>query len=183
MRLQTTAASKIGLKAAPRKCWAEPLDLPPEPNSLARLYSHWQVLCCGSAMPERHAVRPEELHFALGYINLVEIRREPEQFAFRVAGTKVFARRPNADSINTVDDITPRVYAALVKDHFREARDRAAPTLYRIFVSNGRDTRSYQRLLLPLAWQDRCPGMLITASYFEQPIMQVTRTESFLRDD
>jgi hypothetical protein len=166
-----------------RKCWAERMPFPAEAATLARVHEHWDRLRAGAAMPPREAIRPEDLHFVLGYVNLIEIRQDPEQFVLRLVGTKIFDRRPDSDQIITAADLTPRAYSELVSGHYREARDLAAPTLYRIFVTNFVDTRHYMRIILPLAWEGRAPGMLLTASYFEEPIKQVTRTDRFLRDD
>lgn len=159
------------------------MPFPAEAASLAKLHELWERLRAGAAMPPREAIRPEDLHFVLGYVNLVEIRNDPEQFAFRLVGTKIFERRPKAEEIITVADVTPREYSELLLGHYREARDLSVPTLYRIFVSNFTDTRHYMRIILPLAWGGRAPGMLLTASYFTEPIKQVTRTDRFLRDD
>src|SRR5215475_8410051 len=55
---------------------------------LRRLVAHWERLCAGRRMPARAEFDPLDVRFAIGFISLIDVRRDPLRFYFRLDGTK-----------------------------------------------------------------------------------------------
>ena len=55
---------------------------------LRQLVAHWQQIRGNRRMPARADFDPLEVRFALGYISLIEVHRDPLRFYFRLDGTK-----------------------------------------------------------------------------------------------
>ena len=55
---------------------------------LRRLVAHWSRICGQRRMPARADFDPLEVRYALGYISLIQVHRDPLRFYFRLDGTK-----------------------------------------------------------------------------------------------
>lgn len=166
-----------------RKCWAEPLDLPPGDTDLARLLALWDAQRGGAPTPPRALIRPEEFAFMLGRLNLIEVRAEAPRFWFRIFGTEIGKYRAGEMTGKSSADLVPRDYRQVVESHFAEAHARQAPTLHQIYLSNGPIVRKYRRIILPYASEGDHAGFLLTGTHFPESTREVVQSEAFLRDD
>src|SRR5262245_15095833 len=55
---------------------------------LRRLVGHWQRIRGERRMPARTDFDPLDVRYALGYISLIAVHRDPPRFYFRLDGTK-----------------------------------------------------------------------------------------------
>lgn len=69
--------------------WAfiEPTDLANDKNR--RLFAYWSERCVGETLPGRRDIDPIEMNFILGRIVMVDVLRDPLNFRYRMAGTRV----------------------------------------------------------------------------------------------
>lgn len=167
-----------------RKCWAEPMALPPSDSDLARLFDYWtDQRGGGDATPARALIRPEELAFMLGRLNMIEVRPHAPRFWFRIFGTAIGRYRSDDMTGRSTDALAPRDYRAVVEAHFADAHARRVPTLHQIYISNGTLIRKYRRLILPYASDGDPAGILLTGTHFPESTKEVVQSDAFLRDD
>jgi len=163
------------------KVRTELLPLPPADEKLARLHDLWNVQRGAAPLPDRSAVKPESFHFMLGLINLTDVAEGPP-FRFRLVGTDITQRHDRELTSKTTAIVRPRAYREAVERHYAECRDLRAPTLYRLIVSDGQQTRSYRRLLLPYADRTGAVVLLVGGSHHVDRIEDVVRSDGFLSD-
>jgi hypothetical protein len=163
------------------KVRSEPLPLPPEDPKLARLYQLWNEQRGAQPMPDRSVVKPECFHFMLGLINLTDVSEGPP-FRFRLVGTDITQRHDRELTSKTTAVVRPRAYRETVEHQYAECRDRRTPTFYRVIVSDGHQTRSYHRLLLPYADHAGTVVLLVGGSFHVDRIEDVVRSRGFLED-
>ena len=168
---------------ATRKCWAEAQALPPVDHDLAQLYARWLSQCGDAATPSRALIRPEELAFMLGRLNVIEVRAAAPRFWFRIFGTEIGKYRQDEMTGKSTAELVPRDYREVVEGHFAEAHARQAPTLHQIYVSNLTVVRKYRRLILPYATADDPAGILLTGTHFPESTREVIQSSAYLVDD
>lgn len=166
-----------------RKSWAEPLPLPPADTDLARLYEVWTVQRGTAATPARTQIRPEELGFMLGRINLVDVHDTPPRFTFRIMGTQIGRYRELEPSEQSTALIKPLQYRELVEAHYAEAHAAQRALLHQVTLSNGTIARKYRRIILPYATEGHAAGLLLTGTFFPESTREVVQSPAFLRDD
>ncbi|MGH7013721.1 MAG: PAS domain-containing protein [Stellaceae bacterium] len=92
-----------------------------------RLYGDWESRRRGRRMPARADFDPVDLKYALGYISLVDVRRDPLRFHFRIHAGNVTARVGFDLTSKTVDAIADVHYRKLVRDHYIAVVERWQP--------------------------------------------------------
>src|SRR5262245_45774765 len=55
---------------------------------LRHLVAHWDMIRGDRRMPARADFEPLHVRYALGYISLIDVHRDPLRFYFRLDGTK-----------------------------------------------------------------------------------------------
>lgn len=126
------------------------LPLDPIPDSaLGRLYDHWRAQRGDQALPPFRSIRPEDLRFMLGRINLIDVLDRPIRFRYRLVGT-VIAKIGAIDMQGQlVSNLKPGFYARMVEEQLAAVFASGAPMLYSITVARGPVSRTYQRIVLP----------------------------------
>lgn len=128
------------------------LPLDPVPDTvLGRLYGLWREQRSDQALPPFHCIRPENLRFMLGRINLIDVVDQPLRFRYRLVGT-VIAKVGAIDMQGQlVSALKPAFYARMIEAQLADVFTGGAPTLYSITVSRGTVSQTYQRIVLPYA--------------------------------
>jgi hypothetical protein len=161
---------------------AKRLPLEPVPETeLGRLFRFWRERLVDGAPPPVRSIRPEELRFMLGRINLLDVLDGP-RFRYRLVGTKIATVGAVDMQGQLVSELKPRLFARLVESHFADAFVQQAPNLHEIVVSRGSVTRRYQRLVLPYAPEPTsgCVGALMTGTWYDEDILEVLGHPDFM---
>jgi len=164
----------------PEGATARRLDLADLPDGrLAVVRSIWDLARGTRPMPKRGAILPEDLRGALGYVNIVEVEREPLRFRFRLIGGEVASAYGRDMTGRPVDEVEPEPYRDLLMRQFADVVAEGAPLLHEVrFVQDWRD-HWLVRLSLPLSEDgDEVTGIL-TASAFE-PTLRHFDLEGFI---
>jgi hypothetical protein len=132
------------------------------PDALA-LLAYWQDKRAGRRFPARADIDPLELRRFIGDISLIDVRRAPLDFVYRIAGTRLAGDAGYDLTGRSVREIRPAAWADFVFEQLSEALAAATPRLHRIELRVGGDAISYLRLTLPLG-QDDTVSMLLTLS-------------------
>lgn len=127
----------------------------------------WNQLRDGRSMPPRAAFRLEDLRFCVGRINLIEIRRDPLDFVYRIRGTSIAQMHREDCTGRSVSSMAPPAYRDMLIRHYAAALDRRAPVLHRIRQFKGTYENQYRRLCLPLAEDGETVDMLLTVSCWD----------------
>jgi hypothetical protein len=129
---------------------------------LQRMLVYWQSKCGGHAMPARADIDPLEFAWGLGNVSLLDVERDPLQFRYRLAGSKL-ARIMEVDLTGrSIDDIRQVEFRNLMRRHLQELVETAQPSIYCISIANGGGPQTYVRLALPLRGADGGVAMILT---------------------
>lgn len=141
---------------------------------LRRLFAIWLERRGGRRWPRRADIRPEDIAFMLGTVNLVEVLRAPLRFRLRLVGSGIEDLGRRGDQGKMIDEIDPPDYAKLVHRHYAEVVESGEPGFHRItFTPLARPTRhplSYERVALPLSADGAEIDMLLAASDWPKEI-------------
>jgi len=107
---------------------------------LRRLYADWDSWRGGRAFPARRDFDPCDLTYALGYLSLIEVHREPLRFRFRLQGTGVVDRVGRDNTGKFIDEMSDRRHSAMATEHFSEVIETRRPVvkLRRAYVTDVR---------------------------------------------
>jgi hypothetical protein len=172
-----------GMNGGSARVAAIRLPLDPVPDTeLGRLYRYWRDRLVDGAPPSVRAIRPEELRFMLGRINLVDVLDAPRRFRYRLVGTRIAASAAVDMQGQLVSDLKPAFFARLVVSHFVEAFEQQAPSLHEIVATRGPVTRRYRRIVLPFAAEPGggCVGALMTGTWYTDDISEVLGHPDFV---
>jgi hypothetical protein len=129
---------------------------------LQRMLTYWQSKCGGHPMPSRADIDPIEFAWGLGNVSLLDVERDPLQFRYRLAGSKL-TRIMEVDLTGcSIDDIKQADSRDLMRKHLQEIVQTAKPSVYCISITNGGGPQTYLRLALPLRAADGSVGMILT---------------------
>lgn len=133
-------------------------------DRLLSLYRYWSGKRRGRTMPARADLEVTEMKPWLGYLNLVEVRRDPLDFHYRVFGTHI-AALVGFDLTGESIEETPSGDVAEVRRGYEDVVARKAP-LYQVHDMLGlRSVFRYHRILLPLSEDDDTVNMVLELSY------------------
>ena len=157
-----------------------PLDPVPD-TELGRLYRFWRDRLVDGVPPTVRSIRPEELRFMLGRINLLDVI-DGLRFRYRLVGTRIATVGAVDMQGQFVTGLKPPFFARLVESHFALAFTQQAPNLHEIIVSRGAISRRYQRLVLPYAPEPAsgCIGALMTGTWYDEDILEVLGHPDFM---
>jgi hypothetical protein len=161
---------------------ATPLPLEPVPQTqLGRLYRFWRERLVDGVPPTVRSIRPEELRFMLGRINLLDVIEGP-RFRYRLVGTTIATVAAIDMQGQFVSDLKPPLLAVLVESHMVEAFARQEPNLHEITIARGTIARRYQRLVLPYAPEpgSGCLGALMTGTWYDEDVAEVLAHPDFM---
>jgi hypothetical protein len=130
---------------------------------LLSLYRYWSDKRRGRSMPARADLKVPELRPWLGYVNLVEVSRDPLDFRYRVFGTHI-AEAIGIDLTGESISQNPNGVAEL-RQGYEEVVERKAP-LYQVHEMAGfKGAFRHHRILLPLSDDDETVNMVLVLSY------------------
>lgn len=143
---------------------AEPVDPFSGPKDVLELLGYWEGKRRKGKLPSRHDIDPLELRHFLGDLSLLDVRRDPLDFVYRLVGTKLAHDASRNLTGKSVRSIEPAQWADLVFQHCAAAVAAAGPCLHEITLTGRRHSVSYLRLLLPLGSSDGDPTALLAYS-------------------
>ena len=129
---------------------------------LQRMFAYWQSKCGGHAMPARADIDPVEFAWGLGNVSLLDVERDPLQFRYRLAGSKLTRIMEVDLTGRSIDDIKHADFRDLMRKHLQEIVETAKPSVYCISITNGGGPQTYVRLALPLRGADGGVAMILT---------------------
>jgi hypothetical protein len=137
---------------------------------LQRMFAYWQSKCGGHDMPARADIDPVEFAWGLGNVSLLDVERDPLQFRYRLAGSKLTRIMEIDLTGRSIDDIKHVDFRDLMRKHLREIVETAKPSVYCISITNGGGPQTYVRLALPLRGADGGVAMILTMIEMIGPI-------------
>lgn len=131
--------------------------------ALKRLHDEWRSRCRGRSFPARADFDPAEMGYILGNLSLVEVRRHPLRFFFRVHASNVAARL-GFDMTRKFLDESPDVrYRLVILDHYlRTLDERQAVAARHEQEVTDRTVINCEALALPLARDGENVDMVMT---------------------
>ncbi|HKR20656.1 MAG TPA: PAS domain-containing protein [Stellaceae bacterium] len=131
--------------------------------ALKRLHDEWRSRRRGRSFPARADFDPAEMGYILGNLSLVEVRRHPLRFFFRVHASNI-ATRVGFDMTRKFLDESPDLrYRALILDHYLRTLDERRPiaACHEQDVTD-RTVLNCEALVLPLAHDGENIDMVMT---------------------
>lgn len=99
--------------------------------ALNRLHDEWRSRCRGRRFPARADFDPVEMGYILGNLSLVEVRRHPLRFFFRVHASNIAARVGFDMTRKFLDEIPDVRYRSVILDHYLRTLDERCPVAAR----------------------------------------------------
>jgi hypothetical protein len=137
---------------------------------LRHLVAHWQRMCGDRRMPARADFDPLDARFALGYISLIEVRRDPLRFYFRLDGTKQVELFGLDCTRRYLDEAIPADHAAMATASYREVVDSAAPRYHRRTIPFHERLIDYEIVILPFSSDGTRVDILMTGIVPDRPL-------------
>lgn len=114
----------------------------------------------------RRDIFPEELRFALGRIILMDVRKNPLDFIYRLYGTEISAGDRDEVTRKSVFEQPPGRYRDVVVACYSEAIAARGPVYHEMTVSDGRRSARWQRGLFPLSGDGKKIDMLLSVTWW-----------------
>ncbi|MGH6967478.1 MAG: PAS domain-containing protein [Stellaceae bacterium] len=132
--------------------------------TLKRLHDEWQSRCRGRHFPARADFDPTEMVYILGNLSLIEVRRHPLRFFFRVHASNIAARTGFDMTRKFLDQNPDARHRALILDQYLRALDERRPiAACHEQECTDRAVLNCEALALPLARDGENIDMLLTA--------------------
>jgi hypothetical protein len=129
---------------------------------LRQLFAHWQRIRRNRQMPTRSDFDPLDVRFALGYISLIEVHREPLRFHFRLDGTKQVELFGIDCTRRFLDDAMPADHAKMATASYAEVVDCGEPRYHRRQIAWYERLIYYEVVILPFSSDGRQVDLLMT---------------------
>lgn len=138
-------------------------------SRLRRLHAYWRDRHVGDRPPSRAELDPLEFPYAVGFVTLVDVEREPQRFRFRLVASPV--------TLHLGYELTGRYLDEVPEPAMRDYLDEA----YRRVVAGRRPLHErgervldrriwrHESMLLPCRGADGEVGMIISARITETP--------------
>lgn len=118
---------------------------------LRRLADHWERLSASRRPPARADFDPLDVPYALGYLSIIEVHRDPLRFYFRLDGTKQVDLFGIDCTRRYLDETMPKDHAALAVRTFLAVMEAAAPECHLRKVRFHERMIDYEILILPFS--------------------------------
>src|SRR5262249_21626624 len=118
---------------------------------LRDLVAHWQRMRGDRRMPRRTEFDPLDVRFAVGYLSLIEVRRNPLRFYFRLDGTKQVDLFGVDCTRRFLDEAMPTDHVAMATASYREVVDGCAPRYHRRTIPIHERLIDYEVVILPFS--------------------------------
>ncbi|HEV2162299.1 MAG TPA: PAS domain-containing protein [Stellaceae bacterium] len=134
---------------------------------LRRLHQDWESRRRGRPMPARADFDPVDLKYALGYLSLIDVQRDPLRFRFRIHASNIAGRVGFDLTGKDVDAIADVHYRKLVRAHYILVVEQRRPVVEfrdRVMTDNvclhceilalplGNDGETVDRIMTCMAW-------------------------------
>jgi hypothetical protein len=97
--------------------------------ALCRLYADWQDRRRGRAFPTCKDFDPLAMKYILGNLSLVEVRRQPLRFYFRIHASNVASRLGFDLTGKNLDDYPDAKHREMIHEHFSRVVAEGVPVL------------------------------------------------------
>ena len=133
-----------------------------ESDVLRQLVAHWSRLRGDRRMPPRAAFDPLQVRYALGYISLIEVHRDPLRFYFRLDGTKQVELFGVDCTRRYLDEAMPPDHAAMASASFGDVVSRREPSYLRRQIAFHERLIDYEAVILPFSNNGERVDLLMT---------------------
>jgi hypothetical protein len=116
---------------------------------LRRLAAYWEQLSVSRRPPARADFDPLDVPFAIGYVSIIEVHRDPLRFYFRLDGTKQVDLFGIDCTRRYLDETMPPDHAALAVRTYVAVMDSGAPECHVRKVRFHERMIDYEILILP----------------------------------
>lgn len=137
-------------------------SMPIRSEILRRLAAHWNRLRASRPMPARADFDPLDAKFALGYLSVIEVHRDPVRFYFRLDGTKQVELFGVDCTRRYLDEAMPGDHAVMANRSYREVVEGGAPRYHRRKIRFHERLIDYEILILPFTRDGARVDFLIT---------------------
>ncbi len=131
--------------------------------ALQRLHAEWNLRRRATQLPARADFDPAEMKYILGNLSLVEVRRHPLRFFYRVHASNIAVRTGFDMTRKFLDQNPDARHRMLILDHYLRTLDERQPiAARREHRFTDRVALNCEALSLPLASDGRTIDMLMT---------------------
>ena len=121
-------------------------------------------------MPARRDFDPLEVRFALGYISLIDVHRDPLRFYFRLDGSKQVELFGVECTRRYLDEAMPAEHAAMAQASYSEVVNRGEPRYHRRQIVFHERLMDYEAIILPFSNDGERVDLLMTGIVPDQPL-------------
>lgn len=137
---------------------------------LRRLLAHWNRMRGARQMPARADFDPLDARYAIGYLSLIEVRRDPLRYYFRLDGTKQVELFGVDCTRRYLDEAMPADHVAMVTRSYSEAVTRREPCYHQRQVPFHERFITYEVLILPFSNDGERTDLLMTGIVPDRPL-------------
>jgi hypothetical protein len=137
---------------------------------LRRLVAHWLRIRGRRRMPARADFDPLEARYALGYLSLIEVHRDPPRFYFRLDGTKQVELFGVDCTRRYLDEAMPAEYAAMVAAALSDVVAGRDPRYHRRQIALHERMMEYEVVILPFSNDGERVDLLMTGIVPDRPL-------------
>lgn len=137
---------------------------------LRRLVAHWLQMRGRRRMPARADFDPLAVRYALGYLSLIEVHRDPLRFYFRLDGTKQVELFGVDCTRRYLDEAMPAEYAAMVAASLSDVVARREPRYHRRQITLHERLMEYEVVILPFSNDGERVDLLMTGIVPDRPL-------------
>jgi len=137
---------------------------------LRHLVAHWQLLCGDRRMPSRADFDPLNVRFALGYISVIEIHRDPLRFYFRLDGTKQVELFGVDCTRRYLDEVMPAEHTEMATESCREVVECGEPRYHQRKILFHERLIDYEIVILPFSSDGERVDLLMTGIVPDHPL-------------
>jgi hypothetical protein len=137
---------------------------------LRHLVAHWRRICRDRRMPARADFDPLEVRFAVGYISLIAVQRDPLRFHFRLDGTKQVELFGIDCTGRYLDEAMPADHAAMATASYRAVVERGEPSYHQRKIPFHERLIDYEIVILPFSNDGERVDLLMTGIVPDRPL-------------
>ncbi|NBC34563.1 MAG: PAS domain-containing protein [Alphaproteobacteria bacterium] len=135
---------------------------------LGRLFTYWRGKMRDGRLPARAALDPIEIPSLLPYVILIDIRRDPFDLVYRLAGTAVVSRLGFEVRGLSVKALPISEAETLFEAYGRTARDCQPRRITAQLRTHDDRHLKIERLVMPLAADGITPDMLFIGAVYDE---------------
>lgn len=140
-----------------------------ESEMLQRFHADWDARRRSREFPARGDFDPCDFSYALGYISLMDVVRDPLRFHFRLQGTGIVEHTGVEMTGKFVDQMKDRRHCEMATGHFREVVETRQPVvkIRRAYITDVR-VWNCEVLVLPLSSNGADIDMLVSCIAWDE---------------